>query len=107
MIEDWQFLEALQLAEAMGEAQTLDSGLKRYQHLTKSCDPTIQSELQRLKVLSNEWLKVEAEHGQGSLLNLQHPLIQKHVGYGIVTPQEVTNANRYRCQATNLASAVA
>jgi hypothetical protein len=97
MIEERHFLGALQLAEAMGNALTLESGLHSYQRLAKSSDPTIQHELQRLRSVAAAWAVVEAEYGPGSLLNIEHPFVQRnHKEYGLISDGRIANAIRYR-----------
>jgi len=96
MIEERHFLGALQLAEAMGDAKSLDSGLARYQSLARSSDPATQCELSRLRAVSDAWTKVESEYGAGSLLNLDHPLIPRDFKLGLISTDELANARQYR-----------
>lgn len=93
-IEERHYLEALQLSEAMGNTRT-NSGLQSYRTLARSSDPAIQQELQRLRLVRDAWVKVEHEQGPGSLLNLDHPLVPKHAGYGLISDEWIANAARY------------
>ncbi|WP_047307790.1 hypothetical protein [Rhodopseudomonas palustris] len=95
MIKERDFLSALQLSEAMGNAKTLELGLEQYKALAKSDDPAVQEELKRLRLVRDNWIKIEREHGPGSLLNLGHPLVEKNRGYGIIDEKRITNALRY------------
>lgn len=105
MIKERDFLGALQLAEAMGNAKTLESGLEQYKALAKSDDPAVQEELKRLRLVRDNWIKIEREHGLGCLLNLAHPLVQKNRGYGIIDEERITNSLRYSELASSRALA--
>lgn len=94
-----------QIQPAMGNAKTLESGLEQYKALAKSADPYIQEELKRLRLVRDNWTKIESEHGPGSLLNLEHALVQKNRVYGLIDEQSIANAIRYKDAAKSLALA--
>ncbi|MBN9598776.1 MAG: hypothetical protein J0G28_03745 [Afipia sp.] len=107
MLDERDFLEALQLAEEMGHARTLTYGLENYRRLAKSSDPAVQQELQRLRGVRDAWVRVENEEGPGSLLNLDHLLVLKHAADGIISTTEIENARRHNDKAKGQVSASA
>jgi carbamate kinase len=95
-ISDGDFLSSMQLAEAMGDMKCLRSMFEGYRRLAASPDPAVQAEYARLRTALDAGQAIEAKHGRGCLLKLDHPTVVSFVKKGVIDPDDRANAVRYQ-----------
>jgi len=95
-ISDRDFLSSMHLAEAMGHMSCLGSMFEGHRRLATSPDPAVQAEYTRLRTALDAGRAIEAEHGRGCLLRLDHPTVARFVEKGVIDQGDRTNAVRYR-----------
>lgn len=91
-------LETLKRTVEMGNYSVLASQIEKFgPQLKDSADADVKKGFQELLERAEPCFEIERTHGKGSLLNLEHPTIQRYILVdGLIHPSRFEAALRYR-----------